>query len=94
MNVLVFIILSIVYCYFFFKVYNKTKEFDGLKVSLILSALQLVSYIGNFNSDYFLTPFGTNFIQFSGNLASSIGQNFFIIIAVIIVVSTYRKKQS
>ena len=88
MNIVIFIILSIIYIYLFFKIYNENKNFDGLKASIVLFILQILSYFGNHNTN----PTGKNFIQISGNLVSDICQNVFIIIALIIVIIKYKKQ--
>ena len=94
MNVLIFIGLSVVFFNLFFKIYKNNNSMEGLKIALALFILQAISYLGNLmgNFAYFFTPIGSNFTQFSGNLASSITQNFLIIIGLIIVYNKYKKQ--
>ena len=92
MNILIFIIFSIFYVYFFLKIYNKTNSIEGLKVSLVLLILQLVSHIGNLMSNSITMYTDMNFIKLSGYLVSDISQNWLIIVSLIIVILQYKKQ--
>lgn len=93
MNFIIFIILSIIYLYLLFKVYSETKSFNGLKISLVLFILQLLSYIGHFMSGDYIRFYSYNdSIQFLGQLTSDIAQNWLVIISLIIVIIKYKDK--
>lgn len=93
MNIIIFILLSILYLYLFYEVWHRNHSLEGLKASLILFILQLLSYIGNFLSGETSTSiFSNGFIHFSGNLINSIAQNFLVIISLIIVIIKYKEK--
>ena len=93
MNIFIFIVVSIIYFYLFIKTYKYSKNLKGLKLSLVLFAIQLLSYIGYFsNNNKVLTSLGENFIQISGNIASALSQNFLVIIALIIVALKNKKE--
>ena len=74
-----------------FKIYKKNNSIDGLKISIILFILQVLSHIGNFLTDSLYTiSINSNFIQFIGNFMGSVACNWLIIISLIIAKIKYK----
>lgn len=93
MEIFIFIIVSIIYFILAFKVYQKNNSLNGLKASIILFILQLLSHIGNLSSN---TPLidaenSFNFIRFVGNLTSDIASNCLVIVSLIIAIVQYKR---
>ena len=94
MNFIIFIAISIIYWNMFHRIYNANKNLDGLKVSFALSIFQALSYLGNFSTygvDALSPLNGRNTTAICGNIAYAIGQNIFIIIALIIIIFKKRR---
>lgn len=91
MEILIFIILAIIYMFIILKIYKKNSSINGLKVSIILFILQVLSHIGNFLTDsLYAISINSNFIQFIGNFIGSVACNWLIIISLAIAKIKYK----